>query len=52
MGDYKRKQFIITSRRRATRVIDTRDTCERRERAHAQGVDGSRLRVDERRLGG
>ena len=27
------------------------DTCEWRERAHVQGVDGSRLRVDERRLG-
>jgi hypothetical protein len=40
------------SRRRATRVIDTRDTCERRERAHAQGVDEHRLQVDERRLGG
>jgi hypothetical protein len=29
MSVRKRKQFIITRKRRATRVIDTRDTCER-----------------------
>jgi hypothetical protein len=41
LSDYKRKKFTITSRRRATHVIDTRDArhtrkaCENTWKAHA-----------------
>jgi hypothetical protein len=38
----KRKQFIITSRRRATRIIDTRDTCERRAARQATRANDTR----------
>jgi hypothetical protein len=36
MSVYKRKQFIITRRCHATRVIDMRDTCEQRVKAREQ----------------
>jgi hypothetical protein len=39
---HKRKQFIITRRRRATRVIDTRDMCERCAARRATCVSGTR----------
>jgi hypothetical protein len=42
MRDYKQEQFIITSRRRATRVIDTQDTCERCATRRATWVSGTR----------
>jgi hypothetical protein len=38
----KRKQFIITSRRRATHVIDTRYTCERRAARQATRAKDTR----------
>jgi hypothetical protein len=38
----KQKQFIITSRRHATRVVDTRDTCERCTARRATCVSGTR----------
>jgi hypothetical protein len=39
---HKRKQLIIMSRRRATRVIDTRDTCERCAARRATCASGTR----------
>jgi hypothetical protein len=42
MSDYKQKQFIITSRRRATRAVDTRDTCEQCAARRATCASGTR----------
>jgi hypothetical protein len=42
MSDYKQEQFIITSRRRATRVINTQDTCERCAARRATCASGTR----------
>jgi hypothetical protein len=42
MSDYKQGQFIIMSRRRAIRVIDSRDTCERYAARRATCVSGTR----------
>jgi hypothetical protein len=41
MSDYKQKQFIITSRRRVTRAIDMRDTCEQCAARRATCVSGT-----------
>jgi hypothetical protein len=45
MSIYKRKQFIITHGRRATHVIDTRDTHERRAARRVTHANGTRRRV-------
>jgi hypothetical protein len=47
MSDYWREQFINTHRRRATHVIDTRDTRERRAARRVTHANGTRMARDD-----